>query len=40
MRIPFEEILLRTKEGPIIEEQAFDMSLFRKILKERRKGGK
>ncbi len=32
MRIPFEEILLRTKESPIIEEQAFDMSLFKKTL--------
>lgn len=30
MRIPFEEILLRTKKGPIIDEQAFDMSLFKK----------
>ncbi len=30
MRVPFEEILLRTKEGPIIEEKSFDMSLFKK----------
>ncbi len=30
MKVPFEEILLRTKESPIIDEQAFDMSLFKK----------
>jgi methylamine---corrinoid protein Co-methyltransferase len=30
MRVPFEEILLRTKQGPIIEEKTFDMSLFKK----------
>jgi methylamine--corrinoid protein Co-methyltransferase len=30
MRIPFGEILIRTKEGPIIEEKSFDLSLFKK----------
>ncbi len=30
MRVPFEEILLRTKESPIIDEKTFDMSLFKK----------
>ena len=30
MRLPLWEILLRTKEGPIVEEKAFDMSIFRK----------
>jgi len=30
MRLPFGEILLRTKEGPFIEEKAFDLSIFKK----------
>ena len=30
MKVPFEEILSRTKESPIVEEKSFDMSLFRK----------
>jgi methylamine---corrinoid protein Co-methyltransferase len=30
MRVPFEEILLRTKASPITDEKTFDMSLFKK----------
>ena len=30
MRLPFGEILLRTKGGPFIEEKAFDLSIFKK----------
>jgi methylamine---corrinoid protein Co-methyltransferase len=30
MRLPLWDILLRTKEGPFIEEKAFDLSIFRK----------
>ena len=37
MRVRFEEILLRTKEGPIIEEKTFDMSLFRKTQELQKK---
>jgi len=31
MRLPLWEILLRTKEGPIIEEKKFDLSIFKKV---------
>jgi len=31
MRLSLWEILLRTKEGPIIEEKQFDLSIFKKI---------
>jgi len=31
VRLPLWEILLRTKEGPIIEEKQFDLSIFKKV---------
>ena len=31
MRLPLWEILLRTKQGPIIEEKEFDLSIFKKV---------
>ena len=37
MRIPFNEILLRTKQGPIIEEKTFDLSLFKKTQELQKK---
>ena len=37
MRLPLWEILLRTKEGPIIEEKAFDLSIFRKAQELQKK---
>ena len=30
MRIPFQEIVLRAKEGPLVEEKQFDLGLFKK----------
>jgi len=33
MRLSFWEILLRTKEGPIIEEKQFDLSIFKRAQK-------
>ena len=37
MRIPLWDILLRTKDGPIIEEKAFDLSIFRKVQELQKK---
>jgi len=37
MRLPIWEILLRTKEGPFIEEKAFDLSIFRKAQELQKK---
>jgi methylamine---corrinoid protein Co-methyltransferase len=37
MRIPLWDILLRTKEGPIIEEKAFDLSIFKKTQELQKK---
>ncbi len=37
MRLPLWDILLRTKEGPIIEEKAFDLAIFRKVQELQKK---
>ena len=37
MTISFHEILLRSKEGPLVEEKQFDMSLFRKTQELQKK---
>jgi len=37
MRLPLWEILLRTKKGPIVEEKAFDLSIFRKAQELQKK---
>ena len=37
MRLPLWDILVRTKEGPIIEEKAFDLSIFRKAQELQKK---
>ena len=37
MGVPFWDILLRTKEGPIIEEKQFDLSIFRKTQELQKK---
>lgn len=37
MRIPLWDILLRTKEGPIVEEKAFDLSIFKKAQELQKK---
>ena len=37
MRTPFQEILARTKAGPIIEEKNFDLSLFKKTQELQKK---
>lgn len=39
MRLSFWEILLRTKEGPIIEEKQFDLSIFKKAQELQKKYG-
>ena len=37
MKTSFHEILLRSKEGPIIEEKEFDLSLFKKTQELQKK---
>ena len=37
MRLPLWEILSRTKEGPIIEEKEFDLSIFKKVQELQKK---
>ena len=37
MKTSFQEILTRTKEGPIIEEKAFDLSIFNKTQELQKK---
>jgi methylamine--corrinoid protein Co-methyltransferase len=37
MRLSFWEVLQRTKEGPIVEEKQFDLSIFRKVGELQRK---
>lgn len=37
MRLPLWEILLRAKEGPIIEEKEFDLSIFKKVQELQKK---
>ncbi len=37
MRIPFNEILLKTKQGPIVEEKTFDLSIFKKTQELQKK---
>ncbi len=37
MRLTLSEILLRSKEGPIIEEKQFDLSIFKKTQELKKK---
>ena len=39
MQSSFQEIILRTKEGPIIEEKQFDLLLFKKTQELQKKYG-
>jgi methylamine--corrinoid protein Co-methyltransferase len=37
MRLSLWEILLRTKQGPIVEEKQFDLSIFKKVQELQKK---
>ncbi len=39
MALPFWEILIRSKDGPIIEEKQYDPALFKKTQELRKKYG-